>query len=207
MAQSGQHVFLDTHVHYPLTLPIQVSERKGERGGECHVVTDLPLEARNRERSRGDMASAAALAIAIVIVPAVFAQDTDPPILVDFDFSPKNVDTTSGPATVTCAMTLQDSPSGVDRMQCNVKGPVGTQREQCNSYAPFSGDINNGIWTCDLTIPQYSSEGTWTFDLLETLDYAGNFDQYGTAEITALGFPTELELIQAMQSREWSVEG
>jgi hypothetical protein len=40
---------------------------------------------------------------------ALAQEDSDPPVLVDFDFDPKSVDVTSGSATVTCEMAVTDS--------------------------------------------------------------------------------------------------
>ncbi len=47
--------------------------------------------------------------IAIVPIGAFAESDTDPPELVDFDFNPKSVDVTLGPADVTCTATLTDN--------------------------------------------------------------------------------------------------
>ena len=43
-----------------------------------------------------------ALVLAVAIAPAVLAQsDTEPPVLVNFDFNPKSIDVTTGPVDVT----------------------------------------------------------------------------------------------------------
>jgi hypothetical protein len=46
------------------------------------------------------------VALALAASPALAQPDTEPPVLVDFDFNPKSVDVTSGPA-VECSEPIR----------------------------------------------------------------------------------------------------
>ena len=47
-------------------------------------------------------------------------------MLVDFDFNPKSVDVTTGPATVTYMVNATDVPAGVQNAQINIRWASGT---------------------------------------------------------------------------------
>ena len=54
---------------------------------------------------------AAVLFLGSAVVPMALAQDSEAPLLVDFDFNPKSIDVSSGPADVTCTMAATDDPA------------------------------------------------------------------------------------------------
>ena len=71
--------------------------------------------------------------------------DTEPPVLVDFDFAPRSVNTTAGPQSVTCTVSLQDEPAGVQSVWCIFRSPTNTHEGSCTAYTPISGDVYK--WT------------------------------------------------------------
>ena len=108
--------------------------------------------------------------------------DTDPPELVDFDFNPKSVDVTTGPANVLCEATLTD-PSGVDYLICSFRSPSGGQFHNCRANSPTSGDINDGVWSCTVTIPQDAEPGLWDINQLQSRDLVGNIGNYSPSTL------------------------
>jgi hypothetical protein len=54
--------------------------------------------------------------------------------------------------------------------------------------------VFNGIWSCDLTIPQASEAGTYPVGQVLLIDNVANDQAYSTTDLEALGFPTQLEV-------------
>jgi hypothetical protein len=129
---------------------------------------------------------AVVLFLGSAIVPAGFAQaDTEPPVLTNFDFNPKSIDVSNGDGVVTCEMTITDSLSGVGSALCRISAPAGPAR-LCTAYAPSSGTTFDGVWACNVTIPQYAAEGIWEVQFLNLIDNAGNHGEiFGTRLLRA----------------------
>jgi len=120
--------------------------------------------------------------------------DIASPVLTAFDFNPKTPDVSGGPVDVNCSMTLTDALTGVSRASCFLENPVDGTGYACIALAPTSGDRNNGTFGCDVTIPQYAQDGTWTANVL-IWDNVENLAVYDTPILQGLGFPTDLTLI------------
>ena len=143
------------------------------------------------------LSSRLAIVIALIaLVPiGAFAQpDTDPPVLVDFDFNPKSVDVTNGSAVITCEITATDSPAGVSNVNCNFSTGSSGPIHSCGTGTPTSGTVFDGVWTCDVTIPQYAEEGTWLVHSVYLNDTVANNARTRTAELEQQGYPTELQV-------------
>jgi hypothetical protein len=119
-------------------------------------------------------------------------EDNQPPTLVDFDFNPKSVDVTAGSATVTCEMTLADPLSGVASSECFFFSPPGSFYRSCLGSLD-TGDLRNGTHNCDVVIPQYSREGTWSV-FVSVTDEARNGRAYTETDLANLGFPSQLDV-------------
>jgi hypothetical protein len=117
--------------------------------------------------------------------------DLTAPALTAFDFNPKTPDVSGGPVNVTCSMTLTDALAGVSRASCFFESPVDETGYLCVAIAPTSGDRNNGTFSCDVTIPQYAQNGTWSA-IVVTWDGVENIAALDTATLQGLGFPTNL---------------
>jgi hypothetical protein len=130
--------------------------------------------------------------VLLLIGTAAFAQpDTEPPVLVDFDFNPKTVDVTDGPADITCTMTVIDSPAGVAEARCQFDSPVAGQWEACSASTPSAGTANDGTFVCVATIEQYAAEGTW-LPRVYLNDSVDNWLWYSNSYLRDQGFPADL---------------
>jgi len=146
--------------------------------GNLIVVTDFELEF---------------FLMAPVNLNVTSTPDVTAPLLTAFDFNPKTPDVSGGPVDVNCSMTLTDVLAGVTRASCFLQNPVNGSGNGCIALAPASGDRNNGTFSCDVPIPQYAQDGSWTVNVL-VWDGVENLAAYDTATLQVLGFPAELTL-------------
>jgi hypothetical protein len=106
-------------------------------------------------------------------------EDLIDPVIKSFEIDKTSFDTSQGDVTITITMELEDDLSGIniDRYSSNINfRPVfewngGIQAED---FELVSGDINNGIFTAGIIIPQGSKPGFWSFDGGQIADLAGN---------------------------------
>jgi len=124
----------------------------------------------------------------------VISSDIDPPILTGFDFNPKQVDVSTQSQDVTCSVTATDSGVGIRIVSCRFVSPTG-QIGYCSSETPVSGDRFDGEWSCTVTIPASSELGAWSVEYVNVRDELYNPGHYETADLQALGFPTQLDVI------------
>src|SRR5260370_7688366 len=122
-----------------------------------------------------------------------FAQDTQPPVLTSFTFSPMAVNTTTSSASVTVTAQVTDNLSGIEEVDTEFLSPLGDQYQRCG-MSLSSGTNLNGTYQCTITIPAYSEAGTWSVDSVYVQDNVGNWQQYTTNQLSALGFPTQLHV-------------
>jgi len=132
------------------------------------------------------------LLAAITAVPAL-AQDTQPPVLTSFTFSPTSVDTTTTSATVTMTAQVTDNLSGVAAVDADFISPSGGEAASCG-MSLISGTNLNGTYQCTVGIPAYSEAGTWTVFYVYVADNVNNNHTYHTSDLAALGFPTQLQV-------------
>ena len=137
-------------------------------------------------------------------LPVTSVADTTPPALTGLTITPSSIDVSNGPKSVTLAMNLTDSQSGVafpcQNAPCNatlyVFGPTGDQllREFPFDVHLTSGTVNQGVWTITVTFPQYAAAGTWTLVSLAISDKVGNFAYLSGQQLGNLGFPTTIKV-------------
>jgi hypothetical protein len=103
--------------------------------------------------------------------------DNAMPTIANLSLTPTEVDTGSGPRTVTLTFDLSDPLSGVRSGFVNLYDP---DFNYSFSLSPFfdsfhriSGDAFNGTYEVEITLPQGSQAGDWTFDVF-VRDQAGN---------------------------------
>src|SRR5258706_393361 len=118
-------------------------------------------------------------------------QDTQPPVLTSFTFSPMSVNTTTTSASVTVTMQATDNLSGVGFTDLVFLSPSGEQATNC-SGSLVSGTILNGTWQCTAIVQAFSEPGTWTVEYVQVVDNVGLDSLYSTSDLIALGFPTQL---------------
>ena len=131
--------------------------------------------------------------------------DTTPPALGSFDFSPRNVDTTTGPATVACTMTYSDAQSGVGSAECHFLRPDGLIGATC-AASLISGDLHSGTWSCSATVPQSSASGVWKAGT-RSIDTANNERNYGDSDLGQLGISTKLSVCADHLGRDADGDG
>jgi len=126
-------------------------------------------------------------------LPAFAAQDTTPPVLTGFTFSPSAVNVTTVAATVTVTAQATDNLSGVDYVYVAFASPSGAHGMGSNMYL-ISGSSLNGTFQCALEVQPYSEAGTWTVTDVTAVDNAGNAAVYYTDQLKTVGFPTTLQV-------------
>src|SRR5690242_10143203 len=91
-------------------------------------------------------------------IPILAQQDTTPPVLTGFTFTPMAVNTTTGPATVTVTAQVTDDLSGVMRVIPTFISPSQKQiiMPPSLSLALTSGTDLNGTWTGTVSFPAFS---------------------------------------------------
>src|SRR5437763_440470 len=119
-----------------------------------------------------------------VIVNVLFLEaqeDTTPPVLVGFDFSPKQVDTSSVSADITLSLHITDNLSGYTPDWSAVAvftSPSGGQ--QWNAYAGnlITGTTLDGVYQATLHLPAFSESGNWSVSFVGMRDRDGNQASY-----------------------------
>lgn len=125
-------------------------------------------------------------------------EDMAPPFLTDFDMTPLEVNVEDADRIVTCSAQLTDLLSGTATFGCTgafLSPTFEVVTQACSATAPISGNPNDGLWSCDLTIPQYSPGGTWTFVTAFFGDRIGNSDVADSTALGLAGFPNEFDVI------------
>lgn len=147
--------------------------------------------------------------------------DVTPPDLVDLTFGPAFVNTTTSSQTVSFEIHSTDDLSGVSALaeqrpsgtcvssaqrslSVSVSSPSGAQ-----SHHSWSGNSNGltggslvggtvlaGTWQSNVVMPQFSEAGTWKIHALDLMDSVGNIATFDATQLAALGYPTQIQVIQ-----------
>jgi hypothetical protein len=120
------------------------------------------------------------------------------PALTAFDFSPQNIDVSSGQVDLTCSMTLTDALSGTAFANCFFEATVTEHSQVCTATVPSSGTRNDGTFSCTISVPRYAVAGTWVAAML-AYDQAGNLSAFDATAIQGLGDPTDLGVTSSPQ--------
>lgn len=122
--------------------------------------------------------------------------DLSPPVLASFDFNPRAIDTSFSSQTVTVTLRVTDNLSGFLTGSVRFESPLG-QQAVAYSFHPsnrISGDGRDGIYQIQMVFPRASEAGTWRVTSVSLTDNTGNTKYYSQAEISGLGFPTQLQV-------------
>ena len=127
----------------------------------------------------------------------VSREDTTPPDILGFDFSPKSVNTITSSADIKFIAHLTDDLSGFDQAHVSFRSPSDSQSISASfsSYDRVSGTDLDGIYESSVTLPRNSEQGTWTFRSGSLYDRVGNRRGLSRADMTNLGFPVEFEVV------------
>ncbi len=123
--------------------------------------------------------------------------DIEPPQLIEFDFTPKTIDTSYAPQTVTFTLRITDNSSGLVYAFWYLYSPSGQQIRYggADQWNRISGDALDGVYQETVEFPQYSEEGTWYVGYMWMGDGADNSGDFNEQDLINLGFPTKLEVI------------
>ena len=125
------------------------------------------------------------------------ASDLQPPTVMSLDFTPKVVDTTSAPATVTLTARITDDLSGLSTVNCFMFKSPSQAKNAIQCWDRISGTALDGIYQRAIQIPAFTEPGTWTLDLYLLSDAVGNSGSKTAAALLAAGFPATLSVTSA----------
>ncbi len=131
---------------------------------------------------------------------ATTAQDTTPPELVDFNFTPTTIDVSSTSQDVTYTIRITDDLSGVAWGSVWFVSPGGgiSVGQISNQSDLISGDALDGVYQKTITFPVLSEAGTWQINVF-MVDSISNSRNLSTVDLIAMGFPTDLEVISVTE--------
>jgi sugar lactone lactonase YvrE len=161
-----------------------------EQGTWSASVTAADALGRSRTLEPADL-SFQGLPSALEVDPVA---DARPPELVSFDFSPKTVDVTTGPQTVTFSVAARDNLSGVSYSLVLAQSQSG-QFASVTATRLAAGTPQDGTFEGDLTFQPFISSGAWVVSELHVVDQIGNAAVFSTADLAARGFPTTIQVI------------
>lgn len=147
----------------------------------------------------------AVLLAVLFLLPAsgINAQsDFTPPVLQSFSFSPTSVNTANTSRTVTVTARITDDISGFNQAGgVRFLSPSGQQFAfKSFSGSRISGDANDGVYQVNVVFPQNCETGVWRVSTVSVNDFQINNRLYTTADLTASGFPTDLQVHSAKVS-------
>lgn len=120
--------------------------------------------------------------------------DLNPPALQSFSLSPVSINTGSGPRTVTTTARITDDIAGFRDGRVWIDSPSGQQFVTVIIGFRISGDARDGIYEVNLVFPQNCETGVWRVRSVTLFDVETHFKTYNTADLAALGFPTEVRV-------------
>ncbi len=122
--------------------------------------------------------------------------DAIAPTLTAFDFAPASVNTSDGPATVTVSFTVTDDLSGATLISVGILNPSATL--SVGSGTSFAAATSHS-GSFALPFAQFSASGVWTVQHVTLFDAAGNTRSLSTVDLTAMGFPTAITVVSAVE--------
>ncbi len=126
-------------------------------------------------------------------------EDTTPPALLELDFTPKTIDVSSGPQTVTATLRVTDNLSGVRGVNVTFARPSGPPNIGTSTQILISGNEIDGVYECMATFPQFIEAGIWRIDFVTLSDAADNEIVLRESDLITMGFPTELEVASTQE--------
>ncbi len=114
----------------------------------------------------------------------------------DFDFTPKTVNTTNVAQLITVTFHITDELSGFGYVYVVFKAPSTNQTISINPLREedrISGTSNDGIYQRVIALPQFSEYGVWHLDALYVADALFNTRYLTESQVVALGFPTTFD--------------
>jgi len=136
--------------------------------------------------------AAIACAVLLVAMPSRAQEDTTPPALVGFSFSPSSVDVTAGPANVKFTAHITDDLAGVGSWGVDFCPPSGNCTTVFGVPGLISGALLDGTFEAVITVRQFSEEGIYLLRRIFATDQVGNTSFLNPADAD---FPPSFEVI------------
>ena len=133
--------------------------------------------------------------------------DTSPPQVSSLSFGPNFIDTRLGSQPVTVTLGLTDNLAGVSYGYVFFYSPSGNQYHYAffSPYYRIAGTALNGTYQFTFTMPQYSEAGTWQIRDVYSVDNVNNSLYLNTAQVQAMGLPTQLVVVLPSNQVDGSV--
>jgi hypothetical protein len=104
--------------------------------------------------------------------------DIAPPHLVAFSFTPRTVDISAGPASITVSARITDA-TGAETPTISFGSDTTSQVAGFGGMTRTSGTAQDGTYTRTITIPKGAAPGTWSASLFPLSDTLGNDGTFG----------------------------
>ncbi|MCK5145681.1 T9SS type A sorting domain-containing protein [bacterium] len=131
--------------------------------------------------------------VVLCLVSHVFAQDTDPPVLGGFAFSPDSIDVLTVADTVEVTVSATDAGSGLSYCKVYFISPSG-QQSQSRFFLFRTGSAADTA-TALIVFDSFIESGDWLIEKVVIADVQGNEITAFTADLIGLGFPASLNIV------------
>lgn len=101
--------------------------------------------------------------------------DLAPPVVTDFDFSPKSVDLAAGSQAVTVTARVSDA-TGTAAPTAGLSSDSTGETLGLGPMSLVSGSVTDGTWSRTVSVPTTAALGSWTVSLRPLVDQLGNSD-------------------------------
>ena len=139
----------------------------------------------------------AVVAAVVIGGPAYAQEDTKPPVVADFSFTPSSVDTSASDQTITVTVRVTDDVAGLQTAPSLLgrvlfASPSGTTQvfAEVQPFHIVSGTPLDGTYVVTMVVPRFAEQGTWTLSSIFFQDRVGNQANLSAADAAAVGFPT-----------------
>lgn len=123
---------------------------------------------------------------------------TPPPQIIEFNFSPSNIDTTNSPQNVTVDIRVKDEIRGVNAVYINFQSKTKAQTIELalSGAQRVSGNDKDGIYRAQVIFPKYSEAGKWQVQYIRVLSNSDfYYKTFNAEDLIARGFETELQVV------------
>ncbi len=122
--------------------------------------------------------------------------DATPPQLVEFGFSPGEINVYDGAADIVFTLRVTDPFPGLSLLDAYTRlalqSPAGRQYNAALQLV--AGDSRDGTYQAQITVPTDAETGAWRVQEVLLTDTAGNERRVSQADLSSMGFPSNLQV-------------
>ncbi|MDD4653222.1 MAG: hypothetical protein PHQ34_13465 [Methanothrix sp.] len=124
------------------------------------------------------------------------AASSSPPIIQNFNFSPKELILDNVSTQIELVTQVADEGNDIESIEVVFSSPSENQSIGAfmNSTNLLSGDARNGSYCTNLSFSPTSEEGAWTLDHMMVCDIAGDCKKINASSAEMLGFPANMQI-------------